>query len=122
MEVRRVLFRSDMFVCGGENIYPGEVETMLERHPAIEQACIVPVADEIRGQKPAAFIVPVRGAALNEREVKDYALANAPPYQHPRHVEFMAALPLASTNKIGRKALTEQIGRDHVSTPINNAY
>src|SRR3546814_11647425 len=95
-----------MFVCGGENIYPGEVETMLERHPAIEQACIVPVADEIRGQKPAAFIVPVRGAELTEREVKDYALANATPYQHPRPVAFTAELPLAVTKTTDRKTLT----------------
>jgi len=98
----------DMFVCSGENIYPGEVEKMLERHPAIEQACVVPVADEIRGQKPSAFIVPAKGATITEREVKDYALAHAPAYQHPRHVEFMEELPLASTNKIDRKALTER--------------
>jgi acyl-CoA synthetase (AMP-forming)/AMP-acid ligase II len=38
----------DMFVCGGENIYPGEVETMLEKHPAVHQACVVPIPDELR--------------------------------------------------------------------------
>ena len=47
----------DMFVCGGENIYPGEVESMLERHPDILQACVVPVPDEIKGEKPFAFVV-----------------------------------------------------------------
>ena len=47
----------DMFVCGGENIYPGEVETMLERHPGIRQACVVPVPDEVKGAKPVAFVV-----------------------------------------------------------------
>lgn len=98
----------DMFVCSGENIYPGEVEKMLERHPAIHQACVVPVPDEIRGQKPVAFIVPVPGATLTEQMVKDFALQNAPPYQHPRHVEFVTELPLASTNKIDRKALIER--------------
>ena len=41
----------DMFVCGGENIYPGEVETMLERHPGIRQACVVPVPDEVKGSQ-----------------------------------------------------------------------
>jgi acyl-CoA synthetase (AMP-forming)/AMP-acid ligase II len=95
----------DMFVCSGENIFPGEVETMLERHPAIDQACVVPLPDEIRGQMPVAFVVRSPGAALEEDDVKRFALANAPPYQHPRRVWFVEELPLAGTNKIDRKLL-----------------
>ena len=95
----------DMFVCGGENIQPGEVETVLERHPEVAQACVVPVDDEIRGQKPVAFVVTTPGARLAEQDVKDWALMHAPAYQHPRHVEFVDELPLAGTNKIDRKAL-----------------
>ncbi|MDH3600917.1 MAG: acyl--CoA ligase [Candidatus Tectomicrobia bacterium] len=98
----------DMFVCSGENIYPGEVEKMLERHPAIHQACIVPVPDPIRGQKPVAFIVQAPGQRLKEQDVKEFALANAPAYQHPRHVEFVEELPLAGTNKINRQALIDR--------------
>jgi acyl-CoA synthetase (AMP-forming)/AMP-acid ligase II len=101
----------DMFVCGGENIYPGEVERMLERHHAIEQACVVPVADEVRGAKPVAFVVPAPGAALTPEQVTAWALANAPAYQHPRHVELVAALPLAGTNKVDRRALEERARR-----------
>src|SRR5690606_5434150 len=54
----------DMFVCSGENIYPGEVELMLEQHPLIQQACVVPLPDEERSQVPVAFIVPKSGASL----------------------------------------------------------
>ena len=96
----------DMFVSGGENIYPGDVERMLERHPGIAQACVVPVDDEIKGSKPVAFVVAKPGAVLTEAEVKQYALAHAAPYQHPRFVWFIDALPLSSTNKIDRAALT----------------
>ncbi len=98
----------DMFVCGGENIYPGEVEHLLERHPDILQACVVPVPDEIKGEKPFAFVVLRPGAVLTEDEVKKYALANAPAYQHPRQVVFMTELPLASTNKFDRALLKKR--------------
>ncbi|MDP6706559.1 MAG: class I adenylate-forming enzyme family protein [Alphaproteobacteria bacterium] len=98
----------DMFNCGGENLYPGEVEKMLERHDDIDQACVVPVADEIKGAKPVAFIVARAGAELREETVKAFALAHAPAFQHPRRVFFLDALPLAATNKIDRTALTER--------------
>jgi acyl-CoA synthetase (AMP-forming)/AMP-acid ligase II len=95
----------DMFVCNGENVYPGDVEQMLERHPDIHQACVVPVPDDIRGQKPVAFIVLAPGATMTVQAVKDFALANGPAYQHPRQVAFVPELPLAGTNKIDRQAL-----------------
>lgn len=97
----------DMFVCGGENIYPGEVEKILEQHPGIYQACVVPAPDDIKGAKPVAFVVRKPDAVLGEQDVKDYALANAPAYQHPRRVWFLNELPLAGTNKIDRKALAQ---------------
>ena len=95
----------DMFVSGGENIYPADVERMLERHPAVSHAAVVPVDDEIKGQKPVAFVILRRGAAAGEEEIKRFALANAPAYQHPRTVWFVDELPLASTNKVDRAAL-----------------
>jgi acyl-CoA synthetase (AMP-forming)/AMP-acid ligase II len=95
----------DMFVSGGENIYPADVERMLERHPDVAQAAVVPIDDEIKGQKPVAFIVPKAGHAPSEDGIKRFALANAPAYAHPRFVWFVAELPLASTNKVDRAAL-----------------
>jgi len=95
----------DMFVSGGENIYPGEVEKMLEGHPAIHQAAVIPLPDELKGMKPVAFVVAKPGATLDEAAVKSYALANAPAYQHPRRVWFLPELPLAGTNKVDKKVL-----------------
>ena len=100
--------RDDMFVCGGENIHPGDVERMLERHPAVQQACVVPISDDIKGAKPVAFVVTRSGQQLDEDTLKRYALENAPVYQHPRHVWFVAELPLAATNKIDRKRLQHE--------------
>jgi acyl-CoA synthetase (AMP-forming)/AMP-acid ligase II len=98
----------DMFVSGGENIYPGEVEKLLERHPDIRQAVVVPVDDELKYKKPVAFVVPRPGACPSEDAVKQFALANAAPYLHPRRVWFLAEMPLAGTNKIDRRALAER--------------
>ena len=95
----------DMFVSGGENIYPADVERMLERHPAVSHAAVVPIDDDIKGQKPVAFVILKHGMTASEDEIKRFALENAPAYQHPRAVWFVDDLPLASTNKVDRAAL-----------------
>ncbi|HET7884869.1 MAG TPA: class I adenylate-forming enzyme family protein [Bradyrhizobium sp.] len=95
----------DMFVSGGENIFPGEVEKMLESHPDVIQACVVPVDDDIKGTKPVAFVIKREGSDLDEAKLKAFSLANAPAYQHPRSIWFVDRLPLASTNKLDRKTL-----------------
>ena len=102
----------DMFNCGGENVYPGEIEKMLESHGDIEQACVVPVADEIKGAKPVAYIVARAGSRLTEQMVKDFALANGPAFQHPRRVGFVDLLPLAATNKVDRAQMLERAARE----------
>ena len=98
----------DMFVSGGENIYPGEVETILEAHPAVAQASVIALPDEIKGTKPAAFVVLRPGADVTEDALRQYVLARAPAYAHPRRVWFVPALPLAGTNKVDRKALLQR--------------
>jgi long-chain acyl-CoA synthetase len=108
----------DMFNSGGENIYPGDVERMLETHADVSQAAVVPVDDDIKGQKPVAFIIPKAGRHPTVDEIKQYALANAPAYQHPRFVWFLDKLPLASTNKIDRAAL-HQLAEERVSAERN---
>jgi len=95
----------DMFVSGGENIYPADVERMLERHPDVAQAAVVPIEDAIKGQKPVAFVVSKPGQQPSADEIKRFALANVPAYAHPRFVWFLDELPLASTNKVDRAAL-----------------
>jgi len=98
----------DMFNCGGENIYPGEIEHVIEKMPEVLQASVVPVDDEIKGQKPVAFAVLRPGMAVDESQVKAFVLANAPAYQLPRRVFFVDALPLAATNKVDRRLLKQR--------------
>ena len=98
----------DMFVCGGENVYPGQVERLLETDRRIHEVCIVPKADEIKGQIPVAFVVASDLGALTADDVKQIALQGAPAYMHPRQVMFIDEMPLAGTNKIDRQKLKAQ--------------
>jgi acyl-CoA synthetase (AMP-forming)/AMP-acid ligase II len=99
----------DMFVSGGENIFPGEVEALLARHPAVHQALVMPFDHELKGQVPYAFVVPRGGAKVSEEEIKQFALANGPAYQHPRRVFFLEQFPLAGTNKVDRERLRQLV-------------
>jgi acyl-CoA synthetase (AMP-forming)/AMP-acid ligase II len=109
----------DMFICGGENIYPAEVEKILEAHPGVAQAAVVPVADHVKGQIPIAFVVRAAGATLEVEALKQFALARGPAYAHPRHVIFIDQLPLAGTNKIDRKRLAREAADQILARPAN---
>ena len=105
----------DMFVSGGENIFPGEVEAMLQSHPAVHQALVMPFDHELKGQVPYAFVVLRGGAKITEDELKQFALANAPAYQHPRRVFFLEQFPLAGTNKVDRERLRRLVADSAVT-------
>ncbi len=104
----------DMFSSGGYNIYPGEVESVLERHPDIYQAVVVAAPHALKDKVPYAYVVPRPDAALTEDAVKQYVLENLAPSHHPRRVFFLDALPLAGTNKIDRKALQARAAEDAI--------
>lgn len=98
----------DMFVCGGVNLFPGEIEELLERHPGVAQAAVAPAPHEIKGEVPFAFIVAAAGHTLTEQEVKNFALENGPAYAHPRRVFLVDSLPLSGANKIDRNQLRKR--------------
>jgi long-chain acyl-CoA synthetase len=98
----------DMFVVGGENVWPGEVERLLEQMPGVHQAAVVPVPDEIKGALPFAFVVPQAGASFDEAAVKAFALAHGPAFAHPRFVSFRTDIPLSATNKPDRRRLVAE--------------
>lgn len=95
----------DMFNVGGENVWPGEVEKLIETMDGVHQACVVPVPHELKDMVPFAFVVTKPGVVLAEKAVKEHALANGPAFAHPRHVVFIDEIPLAGTNKPDRALL-----------------
>jgi long-chain acyl-CoA synthetase len=100
-------FRSrvdDMFSCGGENIYPKEVENLLFTHPDVVNAVVTPVPHAVKGYVPAALVVARAGATLSSADLKSYCLERGPAYAHPRHIEIVPELPLNGAGKIDRAA------------------
>jgi acyl-CoA synthetase (AMP-forming)/AMP-acid ligase II len=101
----------DMFSCGGENIYPKEVEDLLFRHPAVANAVVAPVPHAVKGYVPAAMVVLKHGAAATVTEIKAYCLEHGPKYAHPRFVEIVGEnqLPLNGAGKIDRRIARDQL-------------
>ncbi|HEX6843987.1 MAG TPA: class I adenylate-forming enzyme family protein [Actinomycetota bacterium] len=101
----------DMFVVAGENVYPGAVAQLLEQHPGVRQAAVVPVPDDERGHVPVAFVVPVPGAGVTEEDLRSWTLAHGLAAAHPRSVWFVEALPLGPTEKVDVRALGAEAAR-----------
>ena len=98
-------FRSrvdDMFSCGGENVYPKEVENLLFAHPDVVNAVVAPVPHPVKGFVPAAMVIARAGSAVTAAELKAYCLDRGPAYSHPRFLDIVAALPLNGAGKIDR--------------------
>ncbi|MCC6780802.1 MAG: acyl--CoA ligase [Hyphomicrobiales bacterium] len=98
-------FRSrvdDMFSCGGENVYPKEVENLLFTHPDVVNAVVAPVPHPVKGFVPAAMVMARAGASMTAEGLEQFCLDKGPAYSHPRLVEIVPALPLNGAGKIDR--------------------
>lgn len=107
----------DMMICGGENIYPREIIEILEKHPAVASCAVVSLPDEVKGEKPYAFVVLARGANANEEELKQFMLENGPSYLHPRRIWFLDSMPLNDNMKIDLTELKRRANLDRERDP-----
>ena len=98
-----------MIVSGGENVFPAEVEELLGRHEAIDEAAAVGVDDEKFGQRLKAFVVLRDGQDLSEDEIKGYVKENLANYKVPREVVFVDELPRNATGKVLKRQLMEEV-------------
>ena len=97
--------KKNMFISGGENVYPAEVEYYLQSHPAIEEVAIVGTPDDRWGEVGKAFVALKEGAMLSEKEIVEYCRQGLAKYKVPRYVNFVGALPKTDTGKIARTLL-----------------
>ena len=101
----------DMFKAAGYRIGPSEIENCLVKHPAVANAAVVPSPDETRGNVIKAFIVLAPGHAASADLVdviQQHVRRHLAPYEYPREIEFVEALPMTTTGKVQRKVLRER--------------
>ncbi|MFZ1325071.1 MAG: long-chain fatty acid--CoA ligase [Candidatus Contendobacter sp.] len=95
----------DMFISGGENVYPAEIEAALYRHPAVFQCAVVGVPDARWGEVGKAFVVLKPQQAATTEALLAHLGEHLARYKIPRQVEFVAALPISAAGKVLRREL-----------------
>ena len=102
--------KKDLFIVGGFNAYPAEIEGLLLRHPAISQVAVIGVPDDRMGEVGMAFVVPRPGAVAAPDEIIAWAREEMANYKVPRHVEIVEALPLNASGKVLKTELRAAVG------------
>ena len=92
----------DMFVCGGENIYPKEVENLALKHPDVANVAVAPLIHDTKGFAPAAMVVLKAGRQVEEQALQDFFAANGPAFAIPRAILFVDSIPLNGAGKVDR--------------------
>jgi fatty-acyl-CoA synthase len=103
----------DMYISGGENVYPAEVENVIHQLPQILEAAIIGVPDDRWGETGKAVIVVKPGETLDEETVITHCLANLAKFKIPQSVVFVNELPRTATGKVlKRKLRADLLGED----------
>ncbi|HXP33865.1 MAG TPA: FadD3 family acyl-CoA ligase [Acidimicrobiales bacterium] len=95
----------EMFIVGGFNVYPAEVENFLLEHPGVARAAVIGIPDRRMGEVGIAFVVPRPGAAVEASDVVEWARGRMANYKVPRLIEIVDELPLNATGKVQKDVL-----------------
>ncbi len=101
----------DMFIVGGFNAYPAEIENLMLRHPRVAQVAVVGVPDERLGEVAKAFVVLQPGPPLDAGELIAWARREMANYKAPRSIEFLDELPVNATGKVMKDELRKRSAR-----------
>jgi acyl-CoA synthetase (AMP-forming)/AMP-acid ligase II len=106
--------KKDMIKTGGENVYSREVEEVLLRHPAVEEAAVIGVPHERWGEAIKAIIVVKKGVKIKEQELIEFCKTHMASYKKPTAVVFVESIPKTETGgKISKRLLRERYGQAH---------
>ena len=97
----------DMYISGGENVYPAEVEAVLREHPGVEDIAVVGIPHEKWGEAGKAYIIAKNGANLSIEQVIDYCRGRLAPYKWPREIVFSKDFPRTPLGKVKKRLLVD---------------
>jgi acyl-CoA synthetase (AMP-forming)/AMP-acid ligase II len=100
--------KKDMFIVGGFNAYPAEIEAALAAHPKVVHAAVIGIPDERLGEVGMAFVVPAPGEPPTPEEIIAWARERVANYKVPRRVEIVSELPLTPSGKVQKFVLRER--------------
>ncbi|EFF49215.1 acyl-CoA synthase [Xanthomonas citri pv. aurantifolii str. ICPB 10535] len=103
--------KKDMFISGGENVYPAEIEALLADHPDIRECAVVGLADPQWGEVGYLAIVPA-AAAPDLEEIRNYLTTRLAKYKVPKHLRLVDALPRTATGKLQKARLKDTLASD----------
>ncbi|PAU94149.1 AMP-dependent synthetase [Aliifodinibius salipaludis] len=100
--------KKEMYISGGENVYPVQVEKVIYEHDAVAQVAVIGVPDEQWGETGCAFVVINDGFSMTKEELRSYCRKHLAGYQTPKHIFFRDSLPVGDSNKIQKRDLEEE--------------
>jgi acyl-CoA synthetase (AMP-forming)/AMP-acid ligase II len=103
--------KKDMIISGGANIYPREIEEVIQHHPAVKEVAVVGVPDNLWGESVKAVVALRDGCSATEQDIIDNCLAHLASYKKPASVEFVPELPKNAYGKVLKRELRERYWR-----------
>jgi len=113
--VRIVGRKKDMYIVGGFNVYPAEVEEVLFTHPDVQNVSVVGVPDPVMGEVGMAFLIPREGHTPDPQEVVDFCARRIAAFKVPRYVVVDHEFPMTSSGKVQKYKLAER-GKELVAS------
>lgn len=97
--------KKEMLIIGGENVFPREIEEIINRHPSVHDTAVIGRADDVRGEVPIAFVEVEQDQSFDEGQVRDFCRKHLAAYKVPRQIHVVESLPRSPTGKILRRHL-----------------
>ncbi|MHC4220761.1 MAG: class I adenylate-forming enzyme family protein [Planctomycetota bacterium] len=98
----------EMLIIGGENVFPREIEEVLNAHPSVHDSAVIGMMDPSRGEVPLAFVEPAEDAEFNETDLRSHCREHLAGYKVPREIRLIDKLPRNPTGKIMRRRLSAE--------------
>ncbi len=111
-DLRLVGRSKEMYITGGENVYPAEVEEQISRYPGVAMVALLPVPHKVMGEVGRAYIIPKPGVTLDGEAIQEYLKEYLAPYKIPREYVFKETFPMTALGKIEKKVIRQEMEKE----------